>query len=332
MSPKIYSDIFEAIRHFESNSPLLNLKSKRLGYIRRKLSFNLMQMPNGKMSALPKNMFFTFYRGENDNYDSRYPCKPSIFRGNPTRKDVMINRLKIIDFSLILKTHPKVIFAENDGMDIHYDALAQHYELKTDLLDLSSDIAVAAFFATHVYNSEESRFTPRTEGVGCIRSYMDQELIANDLNNMKLIGLQPFKRPGVQCAFGIKLDHNEDFSNMSNKVLFKQKPKYNKMINRLFCHDDFNKLIPPEDDVSEIAENVKNSKIVSKEAVSIYCDKNEINKEDLINNLSENGYSMVDSPIYKLSRQRRRAIKRRMKKEKPYGDAEIRVRACCYPK
>jgi hypothetical protein len=210
-------------------------------------------------------------------------------------------------------------------MDIHYDALAQHYELKTDLLDLSSDIAVAAFFATHVYDEEENRFASKSEGIGYIRSYRDPALLSGELGKMKLIGLQPFKRPGVQYAFGIKLNSND-------KILFRQKLKSNKKINKLFCHDNFNKLIPPEDDVSEIAKNVKKSKIVSKEAVSIYCDKNEINKEDLINNLSENGYSMVDNPIYKLSRQRRRAIKRRMKKEKPYGDAEIRVRACCYPK
>jgi hypothetical protein len=62
--------------------------------------------------------------------------------------------LKIIDFSFIIKNYPGVEYAEKDGMDIHYDTLAQYYELKTNILDLTSDIAVAAFFATNSYNKE----------------------------------------------------------------------------------------------------------------------------------------------------------------------------------
>ena len=35
---------------------------------------------NGKIGAFPQNMLFDFFRGENDDYDTKYPCVPSIYR------------------------------------------------------------------------------------------------------------------------------------------------------------------------------------------------------------------------------------------------------------
>ncbi len=324
---KQYDDIFEAIRFYEPNSPLLNIKKNRSGHLKRDLAFNLMQMPNGKMSALPKNLFATFYRGENDDYDLKYPCIPGIFRENPTDDEILINRLKIIDFSIIVKNHPKVRFAERDGMDIHYDALAQHYGLKTDLLDLTTDIAVAAFFATHEFDQENNCYNPISEGIGYIRCYNAPEILAGDLSTIKLIGLQPFDRPGVQCAFAMKLKPDEDFSIISRKVMFKQNKYYNKKINRMFCNNNFNELIPPEDEISRISNYVKKSKKVSRKAISIYCQDKSINEKEICIRIRKNGFTIVNNEIYKLTRQRRRAIERSIK-DNPYGKVKIYTRLC----
>ena len=333
MKIKHYNDIFEAIRYFEPNSPLLNLKENRLGYLKRDLSFNLIKMSNGKVSALPKNFLSpfnpipSFYRGEDDEYNS---CVPSIFRNNPTEEEILISKLKIIDFSLILKNHPKVKFAEKDGMDIYYDALAQHYELKTDLLDLTSDIVVAAFFATNTYDKETKSYVPKKEGMGAIWRYQAPEIVTGDLNNLELVGLQPFDRPGVQCAFGIKLKVGQDFSDLNNsyKILFKQNEDYSKKIKQLFCNQNSNKLLPIEDDVCDIAGAVKKSNSVSKEAIFIYCKKNNIASKKINNKIENKGYKIVDKNLYKLSRQRKRAIKRKIKNN-PYGNVKLNVRFCC---
>lgn len=304
MGKKYFDDIIEAIRYFEPNSPLLNIKDKKFGRLKRNLSFNLMKMPNGKMSALPKNFSITFYRGEDNEYDF---CKPNIYRGNPTKDEKLINRLKIIDFSIIINKHPRVEYAEKDGMDIHYDA--------------------TAFFATNSYNKETNCYKPTKNKIGCLRRYRAPEILTGELSDIKIIGLQPFKRPGVQCAFGIDLKNNEDFSNMSNKILFKQKKKYSRIINNLFCNKGFNKLIPPEDDINDIAKRVKSSNDVSKKAISIYCEQNSVDNREIINRLEKRDYRIVNDDLFRLSRQRRKAIKREIK-DKPYGDVKIYTRLC----
>lgn len=56
----IYDDIFEAIRVIDGSSPVINMKDKSRGHLERKLSFNLMEMPDGTIGAFPYNMFVDF--------------------------------------------------------------------------------------------------------------------------------------------------------------------------------------------------------------------------------------------------------------------------------
>ena len=275
---KIFDDVFEAMRRLEKSNPLLNLKDREeKGSLQRNLRFNLMEMPDGTIGAFPQNMMLRFYRGEHDDFDAKYPCVPSIYRAtkseekNPDKsriKDViLIDNLKITEFELVAREFPQVKYAIQDGCNVDFMALAQHYELNTNLLDMSCDIAVAAFFATHTYDPIHEEYHIKTAGIGCLRVYMADYICSKaDLDIFRLIGLQPFQRPGVQCAFALRMNKGENFSEFSGKALFRQNPKWNRKIHEAFYQNGKNILTPPED-IKEAAASIKKANWVSRMAV-----------------------------------------------------------------
>lgn len=230
MNEKVYDDIFETMRNLDKSNPVLNLKDKKHGCLKRDFHFNLLQMPNGRIGAFPPNMTFHFFRGENDDYDLKYPCVPSIYRvkkseersaeGERNAELILIDNLRITEFEIVLKHFPQVKYAIEDHCGVDFKALAQHYDLNTDLLDVTSDIAVAAFFATHIYDGEINDYRVKENGVGCIRSYINF-MTTSENESFRMIGLQPFERPGIQCAFAVRMRRGENFSRLSTKILFR---------------------------------------------------------------------------------------------------------------
>jgi hypothetical protein len=335
----IFADIFEAVRHLESSNPILNLKDRKTGHLIRNLYFNIMEMPNGTIGAFPPNMFLRFYRGENGDYDLKYPCVPSIYRvrkpderdaeGNRNAELILIDNLKVTEFELVLKEFPQVKFAIKDYCDVDYRALAQHYEMNTDLLDVTSDIAVAAFFATHVYDAAAKDFRVREDGVGCIRSYVYMMLEPDKIEPFRMIGLQPFQRPGLQCAFAVRMGKGENFSKLSSKILFKQDAKWNRKIHEAFYPHGRNILFPMEE-ISDVAALIKNNDSISKMSVEKYCKENGCKIEEIEVILMKHNIKVIDNLAYSLSRQQRRKLEREYK-GKPYGDVKLYSRLTYIP-
>lgn len=96
-----------------------------------------------------------FYRGENSFYGS---SKPGIFRSvNRTSPMQKLANLLILDeacffldqFDAVQKWGPSCV---------NYHALAQHYGIKTPLIDITSDLKTALFFACCKY--EDHRWRP----------------------------------------------------------------------------------------------------------------------------------------------------------------------------
>lgn len=319
----IYDNIFEAIANLEPSNVAINLKTSDSSHIVRNLKYNIIPMPDGTTVAFPSSpILFTYYRGENDDYDLKYPCVPSIYRikneneridGQRNLELVLIDKLKLIDFELITEHFPQVYYAKKDFCNVNFEALAQHYELNTTLLDLTSDLLVAAFFATH-YND----FTIKTDGIGCIRRYIS---FPYDDPKFKIIGLQPFQRPGQQCALGLTLDASENFSLISTKTLFKQNDKYNKKIHDIFYINGKNTLFPDEE-ISEIAKLIKKENCISSMAISKYCSDNNSAFVDIERILAKHDIVVTNSLIYSLNRNQRRKLER-FYKEKPYGNISM---------
>ena len=340
MSDKIiYEDIFEAIRMLEAGSPVINLKDKEFGYLQRNLHFNIMEMPDGTIGAFPPNMFIRYFRGENNDYDELYPCVPSIFRikkpeeigedGHRKQDLIHIDELKLVEFELILEQFPQVNFAIQDYCKVDFRALAQHYDLNTNLLDVTSDIATAAFFATHYYDSEKNEFRIKENGIGCLRVYSSIGIEYNEEQPFRMIGLQPFQRPGLQCAFAVKMNKGENFANFSHKVLFRQDVRWNQKLHDTFYPNGKNILFPNEE-IADVARIVKESMEISKQAIEKYCGINEKSQDRVIQILNDNGHSIIEKLNYKLSRQQRRKLEREYK-GRPYGDVQLRSRLMYIP-
>jgi hypothetical protein len=155
------------------------------------------------------------YRGQTRRYR---PCFPSIFRGAPTepipptpgseeakfRCRVMLSRARICELELILREHPFTRLAESHGLTLDYEALAQHYGIPTGLLDLTSNLNVAAFFAVAEWSRELEWFRPAEDGEGVL--YRVRWLrTRNPASFFEPIGHGPASRPGRQHAWAFSL-------------------------------------------------------------------------------------------------------------------------------
>ena len=280
-------------------------------------------------------MMGRFYRGENDDFDAKYPCVPQLYRVKnieggtaQTLSELrLIDRLKISEFELIANEFPQVKYAIKDFCNVDFTALAQHYGLKTDLLDLSCDIVVAAFFATHSY-LPQTGYRIRYDGIGCLRVYSPIEFF-NAPNNkfnqtFKLIGLQPFQRPGLQAAFALKLQEGENFSNISGKLLFKHNEMWNSKLHQIFNQDGRNILFP-EEQIEDAAQLVRDSKIVSKDAVSKFCNEFIIPEKNVEEILNKHEIQISEKKIYSLSEQQKVELEKEFK-DRPYGDVRLVTR------
>ena len=98
---------------------------------------------------------FTFYRGQSRYYDV---CLPSLYRDND-EDGIAFHRLKLCEFSCLLETHP--VFREVAQItQVDIVALAQHYGLTTEYLDITNSKWVAAFFASTRYDYSTDSYYP----------------------------------------------------------------------------------------------------------------------------------------------------------------------------
>jgi hypothetical protein len=141
-----------------------------------------------------------------------------------------------MEFELLLKNSPIIngngdfsfeIIGHNLIYPVDFLALCQHYGIATEYLDLSNDLYIALYFASHTGNP----LSPKYEGEGTLYCFTD-----DNCENIKTIGMQLFPRPGEQKAFAIKLCSDDDFSKMSKvqKYVFQQTKEGSNFINNLF--------------------------------------------------------------------------------------------------
>lgn len=148
------------------------------------------------------------YRGQGGYYGR---CLPTIYRQQLTDDELFVEKVRIAEFRLFLEQFDVTQRFENSHYQVDYVGLAQHYGLKTDVLDVTNSIEVAMFFAMCDYDSDTDSYKPKHEDkqyVGYLYAILANEN-SNDPHNsfgvysdkLKVIGLQPFKRPGRQNGF-----------------------------------------------------------------------------------------------------------------------------------
>ena len=150
------------------------------------------------------------YRGQAKFYS---PCKPSIFRD--LKKDYFIDdMIQINEMEVLLRDHPLVKLFEQGFMlmnefiqfKINYMGLSRHYYNYTHLLDMTSDMDVAKFFAVTTFDMDNDCYLEYKGDELGVLYYYDIKADAFNINKGRVhhvdtIGKQPFMRSGNQSGF-----------------------------------------------------------------------------------------------------------------------------------
>jgi len=121
----------------------------------------------------------------------------------------IVANLKCDEFKRLLRTHPLFVLLdrgirlEHDNnvlfVDMNYYGLAQHYGFKSTLVDFSTDIDTAAFFAC-MENKEHDIYEPIEDAAGCGVIYVCQiePRTTFKVTGFSTIGMQLYPRSGAQ--------------------------------------------------------------------------------------------------------------------------------------
>ena len=228
-----YVQHYPTFQHFRSVHELLSEFQKfdnyrrfrhedKSGFEPPKDKFEKIRLKDNSFILIPTDAQFTLYRGQNMYYEN---CKPTIYRNELNELNTFINQLKLNDLILLLNDYPiiKYIF-KPEKFKVDYLGLAQHYGLMTDVLDFTSDLNIALFFATCFYDSTLDKYMPlKTEEVqtGYLYVYPLYRAIKSEksfedflCDKLQVIGLQPFFRPAAQKGFSLKLNKDESLNTL----------------------------------------------------------------------------------------------------------------------
>lgn len=173
-------------------------------------NFIVNRLSSGKFSLKPNLRILRFlFRGQKQHFAN---IKSSFKRGK--HDDRLISNLKAEEFMAMLRTHPLFMLLEHDvhldGMkkpfflEMNYYGLAQHYNFNTGLVDFTSDISVAAFFATTM-NMGDDKYEPyggsKDNPVGVIYIHEIKPQFSFVFGGFRTIGQQLYPRTGAQKGF-----------------------------------------------------------------------------------------------------------------------------------
>lgn len=211
-----------ASRLVEAQEDMRQKTAKVFGIHSKKDAFHAIAVDDEYYVLFPSEHDIELYRGQNAYHE---PSRPSLFRDQKiTETERFIERIRVEEFSNLIKTHPAVAdlmkpipeLPLNKKLYIDAEGLAQHYQLKTELVDFTSDALVAAFFAVTRYNEKEQRYIPIPQQThpGVFYQYKMPFLEPGEMTTpyfdrkLQAIGLQPFPRPGEQSAYSYRLGNN----------------------------------------------------------------------------------------------------------------------------
>lgn len=166
---------------------------------------------------IPGGVDYSFlFRGQGAYYPN---SRPTLWRVNKSDMDVFICYLKVAEFELMLRQFPLVSYFESQSYHVDYEGLAQHYGLETAILDFTLDLNVALFFA--MCDIVDDEYHPKTDDGKTYIGYLYVIFSHGYCQSMGIncpilfkeklvpIGQQPFKRPGTQKGFSLKMQKDE---------------------------------------------------------------------------------------------------------------------------
>jgi hypothetical protein len=240
--------------------------------------------PDGTDKIIPLSIMNDYYRGESEPH---FPSYPSIYRSGMTENDILIERVKACELELLIETYPlfKVFkggisyqFKNNStqifNLSVDSEALAQHYGIKTDLLDLTVDKFVAAFFATTVYrNGKYIPVDPSKDDMPKYGVFYDYMLVEMSLETkhidpkLRVVGFQPFSRPGEQRGYVLRIKQGEDFHRICRKRCYKFRHDA-KVSELIYNYTNRSNKLFPKSILEEKTDKIRTSKTFSRAALA----------------------------------------------------------------
>lgn len=288
-------------------------QSHLLSDYRREGKFETKMMADGKISLIPCGLSSNnYYRGEREYHAM---CKPSLYRNNMTEAKQFVERVKYEELCILMENYPLTQYYRNGigfkfpdgtikGKELSLDkmALAQHYGICTELIDFTTDKFVAAFFACTKYNADDTYSVNEEEGSeGCFYHYVDKNVLSAMPQKLRVVGLQPFSRPGEQSGYVMSMSADE---NLNDWVTYAIHFKHNRKVSEfIFNYTNRSKKLFPKSILEEKAMIIKNSNVFSRKAYEMAKKEfySELSDEVLMGYLSEENKSLSETPIVAFS-------------------------------
>lgn len=228
-----------------------------------------------------------YYRGERAYYGS---SKATLHRNVPKDKIerlvyYFIENMRIGEFSVFLR---KLDIIKNwKTSSINYDALAQHYGLKTDYVDITNDFNVALFFACCKYNTISKKWEPLSKediqlkengsidyrygvlyrGESLSKDFLYRFGNQNPYNPVRPIGFQPLMRCHFQHAYTMQMNEDDDLYRDPRFEILKFEHSL-ELSDRIFQEMKQGEYIYPRYEIrllDDCIERVKNTRIFSQQ-------------------------------------------------------------------
>ena len=235
-------ELLNAVRHYQQTRSFVDGDER---FNAPEVKFEKLLKEDGGFVLMPIARDYAFlYRGQGRFYN---PCLPSLLRIARDSDHLFLDRMRIVEFELMLKQYPSVKYFEKERYEVDYVGLAQHYGLSTDVLDLTSDIRTAMFFAMCDYDRTGDCYHPKREDkeyIGYVYAYPVIGTVMNDrgmidggflMHDLRVIGLQPFTRPGSQRGFSLHVDETKPFKAYLYSFSYTKRDSeayYDEMINK----------------------------------------------------------------------------------------------------
>ena len=298
--PNVTLPKFEEYLNFLNESELADCLINRLGMVTENdIHGSFAQAENGKFRVIPGKEFNPIiYRGQNNDY----PFMPSskryeLFDGNERIRH-SIEWIKKNEFLRLIKTTPYIKRAQKFKVldftyDIDMEAVAKHYELVSDYLDVTRDMMTALFFAYTYFDKDKGQLLPLPAFeynnpyiyIGNIRN-----LYYKAPDSVKRIGFQPLPRAKAQQSMSINVSGDFEYI----KTLFKkiELPKNPAIAKYVYNTFEGGKLLFPDDYASKFAEKIKANKTLQGDLFVRYCEETKTDKIWLSGELKKLGYTL----------------------------------------
>lgn len=221
----------------------------------------LTRLSNGRFSIKPNITHQGLLYYGNSNFDSvKERLQPNYYK--PIQKGSVIGHDEFMEYNVLIEQFKMLVESFplykllNEGIEVDKHltirvgnpyALASAYGLKAPYMNLTSNIDVAMFYATHKYDESNGTFTPADEGtIGVVYTY-ELSLPFGLTPGLSTLGKQVFPRTFKNKQFLLGMSMNDDFNKnkMVNGFTFRQTLSGSNYYGDKFSND---KSLIPQDD------------------------------------------------------------------------------------